>query len=316
MFTARRWTFRHANGFSSRFRRFRFCGVEWTRMLHALRNALDGISVVALATNIPGPLAAGHLRLMGAQVVKIEPARGDTLEESAPHWYAAITTGLEILRLDLRDEKAMRALDAHLRYADLVITAMRASSLLRVGFDWKTLHAKYPRLCHIAICGEAPPHDDRAGHDLTYQARAGTIAPPVMPRTLVGDMAAAERAVAAAVTALYVRSCTNEAMRLDVSIVEAATDFAAPFRYGLTAPNGALGGALPTYRIYAAQNGYVALAALEPHFIQRLATMLETESTDAETLERIFAQRTAREWERLAETYDVPLAAVREEVHA
>jgi len=252
--------------------------------------------------------------LMGAQVVKIEPLRGDALEESAPHWYAALTTGIEILRLDLRDEKAVRALDAHLRFADVVISAMRAGSLLRLGFDWKTLHAKYPRLCHVAISGEAPPHDDRAGHDLTYQARAGTVAPPAMPRALVGDMAAAERAVAAAVTALYVRDRTSEATRVDVSIVDAATDFAAPFRYGLTTPSGALGGALPTYRMYEAKDGYIALAALEPHFVERLASMLGTAHADASTLAQAFAQRSANEWERLAESYDLPLAAVRDEV--
>ena len=281
-------------------------------MLEALRGALDGVSVVALATNIPGPLAAAQLRAFGARVVKIEPVRGDPLEAAAPQWYAAIATGLEILRIDLRDDAALRTLDAHLQSADLVVTAMRASSLLRLGFEWTTLHVRYPNLCHVAISGDAPPHDDRAGHDLTYQARAGTFAPPAMPRALAADMAAAERAATAAVAALLRRDRTGEAVRVDVSIVDAAVDFAAPFRYGLTAPDGVLGGGQPLYGVYGAKEGYVAVAALEPHFSQRLQAMLGCPSLDASSLAAALLERTAHEWEALALQYDVPLAAVRE----
>ncbi|HEV7179773.1 MAG TPA: CoA transferase, partial [Candidatus Baltobacteraceae bacterium] len=242
--------------------------------------------------------------------------RGDPLETAAPHWYAAIAAGIQIVRIDLRDGVGLRTLDALLQNADLVVTAMRRSSLLRIGFEWESLHARYPRLSHIAISGEAPPHDDRAGHDLTYQARAGTVAPPAMPRALVGDMAAAERAVTAAMTALLVRERSGEASRIDVSIVECATDFAAPFRYGLTAPSGELGGALATYGIYAANTGHVAVAALEPHFVERLQRMLGDADMERESLARTFSTRSAHEWETLAEQFDVPLAAVREREEA
>ena len=281
-------------------------------MLEALRSALDGTTVVALATNIPGPLAAARLRAFGARVVKIEPARGDALEAASSQWYAAMTAGLEILRIDLRDDAALRTLDAHLQSADLVLTAMRASSLLRLGFEWNTLHARYPNLCHVAISGDAPPHDDRAGHDLTYQARAGMFAPPAMPRLLAADMAAAERAVTACVAALMQRDRSGEAVRVDVSIVDAALDFAAPFRYGLTAADGPLGGGSPLYRVYRAKEGHVAVAALEPHFSQRLHAMLERASLDETSLAAALLERTAHEWETLAQQYDVPLAAVRE----
>ncbi len=280
-------------------------------MHDALRDALDGITVVALATNIPGPLAAAHLRSLGARVVKIEPSNGDSLEKASPAWYAAITTGLEVLRLDLRDAAGLRALEAHLSGADILLTAMRASSLLRLGLNWPSLHAKHPRLCHVAISGEVPPHDDRPGHDLTYQARAGTLTPPTMPRVLAGDMAAAERAVAAVLAALFARERRGTVMRVDVGIVDAAVDFAAPVRFGLTAASGPLGGAVSTYRMYSAKDGYVALAAIEAHFVERLTTMLDGATSDAETLSQIFAQRTAEEWERLAEQHDVPLCAVR-----
>lgn len=280
-------------------------------MIDALAGVLDGIKAVALVTNIPGPLAAARLRSLGADVTKIEPRHGDALQIAAPQWYAALATGMNVLTLDLREPAAIATLEAHLHAADVFLTATRASVLERLQLQWEHLHVRFPRLIHIALCGDAPPHDDRAGHDLTYQARAGTIAPPAMPRALIGDMAAAERVVSATLGGLLLRERTERAVRVDVSIVEAATDFAEPFRHGLTAPTGSLGGALPAYAIYPAREGFVAVAAIEPHFMEGLAKLLGVGELTRETIASALMERDAFAWEREAELRDVPLAAVR-----
>jgi alpha-methylacyl-CoA racemase len=280
-------------------------------MTDALVDALKGIHVVALATNIPGPVAAARLRALGARVTKIEPTRGDPLQEAAPHWYERLSTGIERISLDFREHGARAALDAHLQHADIVLTAMRARSLERIGLQWEHLHARYPALCMIALTGEAPPHDDRAGHDLTYQARAGTVAPPAMPRALVGDMAAAERVVSVTLAALLKRARTGEGVFANVSIVDCARSFAEPFVHGLTREGGSLGGGLPAYGVYPAEDGWVAVAALEPHFIERLQSLLGITEMTREALRDALVHRSAREWEQLAEQHDVPMAAVR-----
>lgn len=276
-----------------------------------LHDALAGTVVVALATNVPGPLAAARLRALGARVVKIEPLRGDPLAAAAPAWYAEATAGVERLQLDFREGAARAALDLHLETADVLMTAMRASSLERIGVAWPRLSERYPALSLISITGEAPPHDDRAGHDLTYQARAGLVDAPALPRTLVADMAAAERAVTAALAALARRSRTGRGTHANVSIVDCARAFAAPYVHGLTRHDGELGGALSTYALYAAEDGWVAVAALEPHFLERLRNLLHVGSLDRASLAAAFRTRSAREWERLAEEHDIPMAAVR-----
>jgi crotonobetainyl-CoA:carnitine CoA-transferase CaiB-like acyl-CoA transferase len=280
-------------------------------MMNALRTVLDGYSVVALVTNIPGPLAAARLRQCGALVTKIEPLSGDPLGMAAPRWYASLVEGVRCVPLDLRSEDAKETLSSLLSNADVLITATRASVLERLGLHWDRLHAMHPNLVHVALSGELPPHDSRAGHDLTYQARAGTIAPPSMPRALIGDMAAAERAVAATFGALLLRERTGRSTRAEISIVEAATDFAEPYRQGLTAPDGALGGGLAAYGIYAARDGYVAVAALEPHFVERLRALLGVVDLTRETIAAALAVRNAAEWERDAIADDIPLAAIR-----
>ena len=248
---------------------------------------------------------------MGAAVTKVEPLRGDPLAVAAPSWYAEIIRGMEVVQFDLRAPEAHAMLAERLRDADLLLTSMRARSLVNAHLDWPAIHAQYPRLCSVAITGEAPPHDDRAGHDLTYQARAGTIAPPAMPRVLVGDMAAAERTVSVSLALLVQRERTGKVDHANVAITDAACDFARPYGVGLTRPEGELGGGLAAYNIYPAREGWIAVAALEPHFVERLQAMLGVEQLDAATLRAAFARRSAQEWEELAQHHDLPLAAIR-----
>jgi crotonobetainyl-CoA:carnitine CoA-transferase CaiB-like acyl-CoA transferase len=70
-----------------------------------------------------------------------------------------------------------------------------------------------------------------------------------------------------------------------------------------------LGGARPAYRIYAAAEGHVACAALEPHFFTRLTQLLRV-SGSSEELEAAFRKRSARDWEAWGAEHQVPLAAV------
>jgi crotonobetainyl-CoA:carnitine CoA-transferase CaiB-like acyl-CoA transferase len=268
------------------------------------------LTVLALVTNIPGPVAAAAFLADGARVVKIEPLQGDALERAAPAWYAALTTGMQVLRLDLRAPQARARVDGLLESADLLLTAMRSSALSRLGLEWADVHGRYPRLCHVEIVGEAPPHDDRAGHDLTYQAQAGLLDPPAMPRIIVADLFAAERAVAAAYRVLLERERTQRGARAQVAIASGASALADSLRYGLTTRDGPLGGALAVYRLYETADGWIALAALEPHFQARLREALGVDSLELEALAVRFAERPCAHWEELARQYDLPLCAV------
>lgn len=273
---------------------------------------LEGLRVVAATTNVPGPIAAARLAELGGSVWKVEPLRGDPLEEAAPQWYARLHERVDVTRLNLSEPRDRDMLQERIAAADVLLTAMRTRALERAGLASETLSRRYPALVQVAIVGESAPHRDRAGHDLTYQARAGLLAPPAMPRTLIGDLAAAERAVSATLAALIARSRTGRGRYSEIGIVEAAEDFAAPLRHGLTTPEGALGGGLATYRLYRASDGWVAVAALEPHFIEGLREILEIEAVDADSIAASIARRPAQEWARLAQARDVPLTAITE----
>ena len=273
---------------------------------------LDGIGVLTLAINLPGPAAVARLRELGATVVKIEPPAGDPLARVRPQWYDLLHQGQTVLRLDLKGEDGRRQLDEQLGRSDLLITAMRLAALRRLGLEWAALHARRPRVCQVAIVGYPPPHEDRPGHDLTYQARAGLLEPPRLPRTCLADLAGAERVVGTALALLLARQRGQEAQYAEVSLAQAADDFAAPWRHRLTTPDGVLGGAYPGYALYRARDGWVALAALEPQFWDQLTRDLGLAAPDRGHLQQVLLTQCAAEWEAWAAARGLPLVQVRE----
>ncbi|MDP8953272.1 MAG: CoA transferase [Actinomycetota bacterium] len=273
---------------------------------------LRGIQVLTLAVNVPGPAAAARLRGMGATVVKVEPPEGDPLAQANPDWYEALVCGQKVIQLNLKETDDRDRLDELLAESDLLLTATRPAALARLGLSWPELHDRYPQLSQTAIVGYPAPKDDVPGHDLTYLAGFGLLDPPELPRTLLADLAGAERAVSASLASLLGRELGRGAGYAQVPLAEAAKFFAEPLRYGITAPGGELGGGLPNYNLYRTREGWLSVAALEPHFWQKLLDELDLKTADRKDLENIFLTRTAEAWEAWASERDLPLAAVRE----
>jgi crotonobetainyl-CoA:carnitine CoA-transferase CaiB-like acyl-CoA transferase len=272
--------------------------------------ALEGVLVVTLAVNVPGPAAAARLRELGASVVKVEPPGGDPLSRSNPAWYKALAAGQEVIRLDLKDDEDRAHLDERLAEADALLTSSRPAALRRLGLGPEVLRDRYPDLCVTTITGYPAPHENVPGHDLTYLAEFGLLSPPEMPRTLLADLAGAERAVSATLALLLARAWGQRAGYAEVALSEAAAFFAEPLRHGITRSGAKLGGGLPGYNLYQTQQGWLAVAALEEHFWEKLKKELGLTEATREELEEVFLQKTAEEWERWAEEHDLPLKAV------
>lgn len=207
--------------------------------------SLEGVRLVTLAQNVPGPTAAARLRGFGTSVVKVEPPGGDPLASSNPAWYEALASGQEVIRLDLKSDAGRARLDERLAEADVLLTSSRPGSLTRLGLGPEALRTRYPRLCCVAITGYPAPREDAPGHDLTYLAEFGLLSPPEMPRTLLADLAGAERAVSATLALLLDRERGMSAGYAEVALSEAAAFFAEPLLYGITEPGAHLGAGSP-----------------------------------------------------------------------
>ena len=211
------------------------------------------------------------------------------------------------LRRQGKDTNDRSTFDGLLANADVFITAQRGAALERLQLAGDALSTSFSRLCHIGIVGEEG--SEIAGHDLTYLADAGLATPPHLPATLLADLAGAERAVTASFAALRLAQLTGRGQHIVVSLGHAARAFAGPMTHGLTSPGGLLAGAHPGYNFYRARDGWVVLAALEPHFVERVKRASGTKFTVAD-LQQFFAQKTIAEWKIWASAHDIPLSVI------
>ena len=272
---------------------------------------LAGLRVASVALNLPGPVACARLRDLGATLTKIEPPAGDPFEQYCPAWYARLHDGMSVRRLDLKSPEGREAMAALLGECDLLVSAQRPSALARLALDAATLAQRHPRLCHVNVTGHPVPEEEIPGHDLTYMAIHGLVAAGTMPATLFADMAGAERAVSTALALVIARDRDGRGRMAAAPLEDAAAALAAPLREGLTRAGALLGGGLAGYNLYQARDGWIAVAALEPHFSRRLAESLQLASLTTDSLRARFSSESAEHWERWARERDLPLVALR-----
>jgi len=264
---------------------------------------LASMRVVSLAQNLPGPVALSMLVADGMDAIKIEPPSGDFLSLAAPAWYAELTRGCSVRAIDLRSEEGRKKLRKLLASADLLITSQRPSALARLGVSNEALAEINPDLCWVEIVGDARS-PEIPGHDLTYQLEAGLLSPPMMPRSLIADLAGARQAVRAALALLLGRALGRSERRRQVGLRQAAEEFAAPVYHGLTGDRGPLSGAVAAYRLYRLVDGWAAVAAIEPHFAAGFAREVGGDP------EAFFARQTVATATALARARDLPISAI------
>ena len=277
---------------------------------------LQGVRILSLALNLPGPAALMRCRQMGAVCMKLEPPGGDPMQQYNLAAYRQLHEHIEMLTADLKTEAGQLLLHRELAQADVLITSFRPSALTKLGLTWPALHRQHPQLSQVAIVGAPGERGEEAGHDLTYLAESGLVTGLDLPATLYADMGGSLMASEAVLQAVMHQRRQGTGVYLEIALSSAAGYLALPRAWGLTQPGAAIGGGHAGYRVYPCQDGRVALAALEPHFALRLcaAASIEANSMQAmfepathEAVAAFLLTRTRRELDALAVEKDIPL---------
>ena len=290
---------------------------------------LKGVRILSLALNMPGPAALMRCKAMGARCIKLEPpspnqsskgaatgSSGDPMSQYNPQAYADMHQGMRIIAADLKSEAGQKVLHRELAKADILITSFRPSAIEKLGLGWKPLHKRYPALSQIAIVGSPGTRAEEPGHDLTYLAENDLVTSLDLPATLYADMGGSLMASEAVLQAMLNQRVTGKGVFIEIALSDAAAYLALPRHWGLTQPEGPVGGAHAGYGVYACKDGRVAVAALEPHFARRLCEAAGVIVADANAmLEPAAHQAVAgflltqsrKELEALAIEQDLPL---------
>jgi crotonobetainyl-CoA:carnitine CoA-transferase CaiB-like acyl-CoA transferase len=208
----------------------------------ARKGPLDGVRVLDLSRLVAGNMLSLQLGDLGAEVIKVEPPRGDPLrdwrEDGEPLFWKTYARNKRSLVLDLRIAEAREALLRLVAGADVMIENYRPGTLEEMGLRPAVLHARNPDLILVRISGfgQTGPYAELPGFGTLVEAMSGFAArtgfpdrEPVLPPLALADMIAGLYGSNAVVTALLARIRGNaRGQVIDVSLLEAIFSILGP----------------------------------------------------------------------------------------
>src|SRR3569833_4372685 len=110
-----------------------------------LRKRFDGLRVLDFSTTIAGPHCTRMLADMGAEVIKIESAEGETMRTRPPlrngcsSAFGQLNVGKKSLVLDLKSEDGKEAVRRLVATADILVENFRPGVMRRLRLDYDSL---------------------------------------------------------------------------------------------------------------------------------------------------------------------------------
>ncbi len=254
---------------------------------------LADVRVIDLSQYIPGPFATRQLADLGAEVIKIEPPKGDPMRSfmqaqagDVSPVYRHLNRGKRICLLDLKSDSGRQALNELLVDADILLESFRPGVLARLGFDRDRLDSINPGLIHCALSGygQQGPYALSAGHDINYCALSsqsivsGTGERPVIGYPPIADHSAALQASTAMLAALHAKVAHSGSLYLDISITESMLSW--QYLPLLTDADqraaSLLNGGAACYNFYQCADGrFISLGAIETVFWKNFCEALQ-----------------------------------------
>lgn len=201
---------------------------------------LEGLTVVTFEHAIAAPFCTRHLADLGARVIKIERPRVgdfarayDTRTRGLASHFVWVNRSKQSLTLDIKKPEARGILDGLLEKADVVVQNLAPGAAARAGLSWETLSARYPALtlCDISGYGPDGPYRDKKAYDLLIQSEAGHVSitgtpdHPSKSGSSIADIAAGVYAYSSVLAALLRRFRTGKGSHIEVSMLEAMTEW-------------------------------------------------------------------------------------------
>jgi crotonobetainyl-CoA:carnitine CoA-transferase CaiB-like acyl-CoA transferase len=207
----------------------------------AAAGALDGVRVLDLSSVVMGPMATQILGDLGADVITIESATGDTNRAMGPGPHPQLSgISLNLLRNKRNiaiDLKQPRGRDILLRLAatcDVFVTNLRPGPLARLGAAYDDIAAVRPDIVYCQAQG-FPSGSDRAedpAYDDIIQSATGVAdatrrayGEPALVPSIFADKVAGLTIVYAVLAALFHRERTGQGQHLEVPMTDAVKAF-------------------------------------------------------------------------------------------
>jgi len=179
------------------------------------RCPLDGVRVLDLSRLVAGNMLTLQLADFGAEVIKLEPGKGDPLrawrEDGVAAYWKVYGRNKKSVRLDLRTEDGKALLARLIPTAQVLVESFRPGSMEAAGFGPEQVALLNPGLVFVRVSGfgQTGPYAHRPGFGSLVEAMSGFAAmngfadkPPALPNFALADMVAGIQGAFAVMVAL------------------------------------------------------------------------------------------------------------------
>jgi CoA:oxalate CoA-transferase len=178
---------------------------------------------------------------LGAEVIHIEPPRGDESRDYGPFlgevdkdrsgYFMSLNRNKKSLVLDLKQEKGKAILRELIGLGDVIVENFRPGTMEALGFGWEEVRRINPGIIYASISGfghdALPEYASRPAYDIIAQAYSGLMSitgpeggPPCRVGSSIGDIMSGYQAAVGILAALCYRTRTGRGQRYDGSMVD------------------------------------------------------------------------------------------------
>jgi len=259
--------------------------------------ALAGLKIIDLTQMLAGPYTTMMLADHGAEVIKIEPPRGDMTRPNGPYrtddkqrthggYFQSVNRNKKSVVLDLKSEAGREAFLKLVASADVVVENFRPGVMDKLGLSYETLCTDNPKLVYGALSGFGDPktglspYVDWPAFDVVAQAMGGIMAitgakggAPTKIGPGVGDIIPGMMLAFGILAALHSARETGQGQFIDVAMTDGVLAVCERMIYQhsvrgeVAVPQGDGHPFLCPFGQFPAADGYVTIAApAQPHF--------------------------------------------------
>jgi crotonobetainyl-CoA:carnitine CoA-transferase CaiB-like acyl-CoA transferase len=193
---------------------------------------LAGIRVLDFSHALAGPYCTMLLGDLGADVIKVEPPKGDHSRQWGPpfingesSYFLSVNRNKRSVVLDLKRPAALRVAEKLAVASDVVVENFKPGTMERLGLDAEKLQGMKAGLVYASISGFGQNQPALAGYDQIAQGTSGMMSmnampegPPTKVGVPIGDITAGMFASQTILAALVERARTGKGRRLDIAL--------------------------------------------------------------------------------------------------
>lgn len=284
---------------------------------------LKGLVVADFSQLAQGPWATQMLGDMGAEIIKIEPPKGDWMRhysygnlypEGESISFISFNRNKKSIALDLKSEEGRKIAKDIISKADILLENFRPGVMERLGLGYEEMKVIHPGLvyCSSSGYGASGPYLKRPGQDLLAQSISGGAALngkkgdlPVVTAVGQADLLTSLFIVQSVLAAIYARSISGKGQKIEANLLNSAVGFHVqeitaflhkgenPERSESGIPNPWIGA---PYGLYDTADGYIAIGM---NSVRKVARIIGLDKYDTAQFEsnNIIENRDEIRWE-------------------